>query len=220
MSASGIRQILTTEHGWVPLMSEPGVAEIKRRIEGQAGEIEDVWRSLGKHDQEARYEWQTHALDDLRQRVEAIESRVNDIARQESEETQDIRESLQRMSDRLSTSGRREQWVTEYELQEVRRRLLDHLGHEHANQSLNSLIGVLISEHEEPRRVRSNQRWVSGEEGLQRRGDVYVRLSHAPVVRTERYYDDAVMVDVDERGNAIGVEVLGSLGVRRDGKEV
>lgn len=83
---------------------------------------------------------------DLRQRIEEIKSRIDNIAREMWEETTDIRQSLQQMSDRLSTSARREQWITEYELQEVRRRLLDYLGHEHGNLSLSSLVEMLIGE--------------------------------------------------------------------------
>lgn len=85
---------------------------------------------------------------DLRQRIEEIESRIDNIAREKWEETTDIRQSLQQMSDRLSTPARREQWITEYELQQVRRRLLDYLGHEHGNLSLSSLVEMLLGEHE------------------------------------------------------------------------
>lgn len=44
---------------------------------------------------------------------------------------------------------------------------------------------------------------------------VYVRISTNPVVSTEFYHGDTVMVDVDERGHAVGVEVLDALDIGR-----
>lgn len=44
---------------------------------------------------------------------------------------------------------------------------------------------------------------------------VYVRISTNPVFSTEFYHDDTVMVDVDERGHAVGVEVLDALDIER-----
>lgn len=86
---------------------------------------------------------------EMQRRIDRQDRQMSTLEGRLDDETTEIRESMQRMSDRLSTSGRREQWVTEYELQEVRRRLLDHLGQEHGSLSLCSLVDVLIGEQEQ-----------------------------------------------------------------------
>jgi len=50
--------------------------------------------------------------------------------------------------------------------------------------------------------------------------DVYVRLSTKPVARTMSSVDTGVNVDLDERGELVGVELIGAVSVTWDGREI
>jgi len=50
--------------------------------------------------------------------------------------------------------------------------------------------------------------------------DVYVRLSMNPVARTMSSVDTGVNVDLDERGELVGVELIGAVSVTWDGREI